>query len=125
MLGFHSHQRFYVYTVDTDMRCGYNSLSGIVRNELHSNPLNGDVYVFFNKSRDIIKLLVWDGDGFVMYYKKLEKGRFEKILTQDKKYSIRYDHLVMVIGGISLQKIHQRKRFSVNKNNLQNVEKNA
>lgn len=125
MLGFHSHQRFYIYTIDTDMRCGYNSLSGIVRNELQCDPLNGDVYIFFNKPRDIIKLLIWDLDGFVMYYKKLEKGRFEKILTQDKKYAIRYDHLVMVIGGISLQKIHHRKRFSLEQKNVQIVEKNT
>ena len=117
MLGFHSHQRFYVYTADTDMRCGYNSLSGIIRNELQSDPVNSDVYIFFNKPRDIIKMLVWDGDGFVLYYKKLEKGRFEKLVTTDKKYSIRYDHLVMLIGGISLQKVHQRKRFALNKNN--------
>lgn len=125
MLGFHSHQRFYVYTLDTDMRFGYNSLSGIVRNELQSDPLNGDVYVFFNKTREIIKLLVWDQDGFVLFYKKLEKGRFERIISPQRKHPIRYDHLVMVIGGISLRKIHQRKRFEWMKNKAGGVEKNA
>ncbi|MBK9109234.1 MAG: hypothetical protein IPM92_12940 [Saprospiraceae bacterium] len=53
-----------------------------------------------------------------MYYKKLERGRFEKILSPDKKHPIRYDHLVMLIGGISLQKIRQRKRFEQNANEL-------
>ncbi len=119
MLGFHSHQRFFVYTLTTDMRCGYNSLSGLVRNVLKSDPLNGDVYIFFNKTREIIKLLVWDADGFVLYYKKLEKGRFEKIVSSEKKYAIRYDHLVMLIGGISLQKLKQNKRFVLNNCQIQ------
>ena len=112
MLGFHSHQRFFIYTDDTDMRRGYDGLSGLVRNEIASDPSNGDVYVFFNKQRNKIKLLVWDLDGFAIYSKRLEKGRFEKINATNKKHHIRYDHLIMLLSGMSLEKSRQRKRFN-------------
>ena len=113
MIGFNSHQRFYIYREATDMRKGFDGLSGLVRNELGENPVNGDVYVFFNRTRQMVKLLVWDHDGFAIYGKRLEKGRFEQLnpLSRDKKFGIAYQHLVMLLSGISLLGLRQRPRY--------------
>ena len=117
MLGFSSHQKYYIYTMATDMRKGYNGLSGLVQNEIKSSPTNGDVYVFFNRNRQLMKMLVWDNDGFVIYSKRLERGTFEKLTGKDteSKHAIEYKHLVMLISGISLLGIHQRPRYEMSK----------
>ncbi len=97
------------------MRKGYNGLSGLVRNKMASDPTSGDVYVFFNRNRQLMKMLVWDHDGFAIYSKCLEKGTFEYITDKesDVKYSIRYNHLVMLLSGISLLGMHQRPRYDL------------
>lgn len=117
MLGFTSHQKYYIYTRPADMRKGYNGLSGIVRNEMGSNPTSGDVYVFFNRTRHLMKMLVWDHDGFVIYSKRLEKGTFEQIIGNGNEisYGIAYQHLVMLISGIALYGVKQRPRYRMNK----------
>ena len=115
MLGFHSAQRFYVCTAPIDMRKGIDGLCGLVRYLLEEDPLSGYVFIFFNKPRDKIKLLVWDKDGYVLYQKRLERGRFEDVVTRDDaiKSKIVYDHLVMLLSGISIRHLVQRKRYSV------------
>ena len=113
MLGFNGHQDFYIYRDPVDMRKGYDGLSGLVRNELGEDPTSGSVYVFFSRTRRLVKLLVWDHDGFVIYGKRLEKGRFEHLtrLTQGRKQAIEYQHLVMLLSGISLLGIRHRPRY--------------
>ena len=113
MLGFHSAQRFFICTIPVDMRKGIDGLCGSVRNLMDDNPLSGFVFIFFNKPRDKIKLLVWDKDGYVLYQKRLERGRFEELPSgSDVKMKITYDHLVMLISGISIRHLVQRKRYS-------------
>jgi len=70
--------RYHFYVTPTDMRKGYYSLYGIVQNQMYLNPLSGDVFVFLNRRRTHIKLLVWDGNGLVLYCKRLERGTFSK-----------------------------------------------
>ena len=66
-----------LYNLPTDMRKSINGLSILVHEELSENPgCIGKVYVFCNRSRDKIKLLYWDGNGFCLLYKRLDKGRF-------------------------------------------------
>ena len=114
MLGFHSNQRFYVCIVPVDMRKGIDGLCGVVRHILEDNPMSGYVFIFFNKDRDKVKLLVWDADGYVLYHKRLERGSFEILPGKESKTkeSMRYDQLVMLISGISIRHAVQRKRYS-------------
>lgn len=58
--------RYYLYAPATDMRKGFDALSGLVRNELFRNPLSGDAFIFINRRRNLLKLLVWDQTGFVI-----------------------------------------------------------
>ncbi len=96
------------------MRNGIDGLCGLIINELDASPSDGKVYIFFNRPRDKVKMLIWDKDGYVMYLKRLEKGKFEQILKRDqetKKYHIKYNHLVMLLSGISLVGLKQKSRY--------------
>lgn len=105
---------YYLYSSPTDMRKSFNSLSGLVLDKMHRNPQSGDVYIFVNKSRNLIKLLNWQSGGFVIYYKRLEKGSLElpKIPSSEKELQISQTKLMMIISGISIENIRQKKRYN-------------
>ncbi|MHB2148415.1 IS66 family insertion sequence element accessory protein TnpB [Calditrichota bacterium LG25] len=108
-----SQTRYFLYSEPTDMRKSFDGLSGIVINELNGNPLSGDVYIFINKRRDRIKLLIWDRNGFWLLYKRLEQGRFQKLLFKDSKGAyISYESLIMLLEGIDLNSVKRRKRYA-------------
>lgn len=105
--------RYYLYRESTDMRKSFDGLCGIIVVELGENPMNGDVFLFINKPRNRIKLLRWETGGFVLFYKRLEKGTFELpiVANQDKKITLDYGQLAMLITGISSKNTHRKKRF--------------
>lgn len=109
MLSLSIHQRYYLFRQPTDMRKGFDGLSGIIQNHMNQDPLGGDVFVFFNRRRNQIKLLCWDGDGFMMFSKRLEKGTFE--LPKDPQAQLTVEILTCVLQGIRLSSIHKRKRY--------------
>jgi len=115
VLGFNAHQKYYFYNDSVDMRKGVHGLCGLVRNELEEEPTNGHVYIFFSKSRQTVKLLVWDRDGFVVYGKWLAKGRFEAIskAIDKNKNEISYHILVMLLSGVSLVGVKHRPRYKL------------
>lgn len=106
--------RFLLFSRPTDMRKSFDGLSGLIISGMNRNPLSGDVYVFVNKSRTLMKLLHFTFGGFVLYYKRLEQGTFE--INFDRKIEISYPELTMIIAGIQVQNIQKRKRFSKSKN---------
>ena len=69
--------RYYIYREATDMRKSFDGLCGLVSGRLGKSPMSGDVFIFINKSRNRIKLLRWEPGGFVLFYKRLERGTFE------------------------------------------------
>ena len=71
MLNLSSDLKIYAYTRPTDMRKGFNGLSGIVRSEFQSDPTDGSLFVFINRRRDRMKLLHFDGGGYWLYYRLL------------------------------------------------------
>ncbi len=95
------------------MRKGFDSLSGIVMQQMQLNALSGDVFIFINKKRNQVKLLLFEGDGFAMYYKRLEKGTYELPAADHKNSNILVssDQLQLILRGISLQHVHRRKRY--------------
>lgn len=98
------------------MRKGFDGLSGLVRDGLLHNPLSGDVFIFFNKRRTQVKLLLWEGDGFSIYHKRLERGTYELPLPTSRE--LRSDELMLILQGISLKSVHRRKRFDMGENNF-------
>ena len=96
----------------TDLRRGINGLCGDIR-RVGLVPNNGEVYVFVNKSRKVMKVLHWERGGYTIYYKRLEQGRFHPriFLKQGIGFrSIRWDELVLLMEGISPKTV-RRKRF--------------
>ncbi len=102
--------RYFLYQEPTDMRKSFDGLCGLVISRLKQNPMSGDVYIFINKPRNRIKLLKWEPGGFVLFYKRLEKGTFEAQTIQSKP-RMSYAELVMLITGISMKNARKRKRF--------------
>jgi transposase len=99
------------------MRNGFDGLSGLVINKLKQDPLSGDIFIFINRTRTLIKLLVWDETGFAIWHKRLEQGTFEMpyIDATMKSVEINRQKLMLILEGISLKNIHTRKRFSIEK----------
>lgn len=95
------------------MRKGFDSLSGLVTLQLQMNACSGAVFIFFNKKRNQVKLLLWEGDGFAMYYKRLEKGTYELPVMEDNNTSasIHTRQLQLILQGISLRSVRSRKRY--------------
>jgi hypothetical protein len=95
------------------MRKGFDALCGVVRSDMGRNPLSGEVFIFMNKSRTTIKLLHWERGGLVLYHKRLEEGRFALPVldTATRSYSLLWTDLVLMIEGISIDRISYGKRY--------------
>ena len=107
-----SSYRFYLYSEPCDMRKSFDGLSGIVRNELNKDPLNGEVFVFFNKRRTMVKLLVWDLTGFLIFHKRLEGGTFGNASSgSNNSIRLKREELLLILEGIELKNIQRRKRY--------------
>ena len=101
----------FLCTQPTDMRKGFNGLSGLVRGAFGADPLDGSLYLFVNRRRDRIKILHFDGSGYWLYYKLLEAGTFEVIASEGNCVQIDATQLAMLLGGVSLVRVKRRKRY--------------
>ena len=101
----------FLYTEPTDMRKGFDGLSGMVREQFGSDPLDGSLYLFINRRRDRMKILHFDGTGFWLYYKLLEAGTFEVIASDESCVEIDVTQLAMLLGGVSPLHVQRRKRY--------------
>jgi len=94
------------------MRNGFDGLAGIVRNYLRKDPVSGDVFIFLNKTRTQIKLLYWDGDGFALFYKRLERGRYDQCTAVNGlSREMKREELLMLLEGLSYVGMRRKKRF--------------
>jgi len=113
MLGFTAAQRYYLSLPPADMRKSYDGLSGLVRQGLGRDPLSGEVFIFLNRRRTMMKLLVWDRSGFVLWSKRLERGTFELPKKPDQGASLvlSWEELVLILEGVFLGSVRRRKRY--------------
>jgi transposase len=95
------------------MRNGFDGLAGIVRNTLNNDPISGSVFVFLNKPRTHIKLLYWDGDGFALFYKRLERGKYPLTTHSDLSKEVKREELMMLLEGLSFEKMRRGKRYKM------------
>ena len=104
---------FHLYRKETDMRKGFDSLCGIVRNELGKQVMQGDGFIFINKPRSHVKLLLWEKGGFTIFYRKLERGTFEvpAFNLDANSMEITSEQLNFILEGISLKTVKYRKRY--------------
>ncbi|WP_337801224.1 IS66 family insertion sequence element accessory protein TnpB [Hallella sp.] len=108
----------------SDMRIGVNGMCGKVRSA-GLNPTSGDVFIFVGKTRNVMKILHWERGGYVMYYKRLEQGRFHPRIFLRETFgfrSIRWDELVLLIEGIS-PRVARRRRYETDETESENKRK--
>lgn len=105
--------RYFLHRHATDMRNGFDGLSGIVRNKFLQNPLSGDIFIFINHRRTHIKLLQWQGDGFAIFYKRLEQGTYEFPASGENlsHIEISSQQLLLMMEGIALLSVRKRVRY--------------
>lgn len=105
--------RYYLYAGHADMRKGFDSLSGLVQSQMSLSAMGGSVFIFMNRKRTHIKLLRWEGDGFAIYYKRLEKGTYEIPAAAAHGSTITLDarQLQFILQGVSLKKVSFRPRL--------------
>lgn len=125
MNSFTSRQRYFLYRKPTDMRKSFNGLSGLVNAHMSRGLLGGDVFIFINRRRDRMKLLVWEESGFVIWYKQLEEGTFELPTAhlEGGEIELKWEDLMLIVSGIKLTSVQRRKRYAHGRRNAQNVEK--
>jgi len=111
---FERSNTYYLYDQPTDMRKSFNTLGAIVTGSMNLSLLSGSGFVFINRRKTHLKMLRWEGDGFSLYFKRLEKGTFEH-LTGLNEYRLSYENLLLILHGIETQKISKRSRFSLGK----------
>lgn len=112
MLSFRPGTRIFISTAPTDMRKSFNGLAAIVEHQWASSPLSGDLFVFSNRRRTLLKLLYWDADGYAIWYKRLEAGVFRiPSPTAEGRVELTAATLAMILEGIEIQNTRQRKRY--------------
>jgi transposase len=111
MFSLNSEHRYYLYQSACDMRKSFDGLCGLVLNELGRQPTDGSVYVFLNRRRTHLKLLHWELGGFVLYYKRLEKGCF----SAPSQGQLSWTQLLLMVEGIEVKKQVQKPRFALQK----------
>jgi transposase len=116
MLGLGTEHTYYYYLNPVDMRKGFNGLSGLVNEHMEQERGNHVVYAFINKKKDKLKLLHWRVGGFVLYYKRLEKGIFElpKYDIEEGLVVLTYTEMIMVLDGISIVNTKKKDRYLSN-----------
>lgn len=110
MLNLAKVDSFYVLSSATDMRISFDRLARLVEEELSLEVCKGSLaYVFFNKHRDKVKVLHWDKDGYALWYKRLEKGKFKVSLRAEHVELIR-EELLLILSGMELERVKFRRR---------------
>ena len=104
--------RVFLCTSPADMRKGFDTLAAMVTEYLGYDPLSGHLFLFVGRSRDRIKILYWDRDGYALWYKRLEEGTFRlPSKNTGKSVELKASELAMLLAGIDLTSIRRRQRY--------------
>ena len=112
MFGLGPATRIYIAIEGVDMRKGFNGLYGLVRDRLGHDPLSGHLFLFANRGRTRLKVLVWDGSGLWVCAKRLEKGRFHwPNAATEGCLVMRPEELAMLLNGLDIAEARPRKNW--------------
>lgn len=105
--------RIYLATGKVDLRRGHDGLGALVRNQWKLDVYGGHLFVFVGRRGDRCKILFWDHGGFVLYYKRLERGRFRVPSVPADGISVTIDatELAMLLDGIDVFSVKRPKRW--------------
>lgn len=111
MLNLEATAKVYLFTQAVDMRCGFDRLAALAGSMVEKTPLSGGVFAFFSRGRDRVKLLYWDGDGYCLWYKRLEQGTF-RVRKSEGCEEITGVDLQLLLSGMDLSRVLFRKRVN-------------
>ena len=106
--------RVFLHAPPTDLRKGFDALSGLVIAAFSQDPTSGHLFLFVNRRRDRLKILYWDRDGLAIWYKRLETpGSFQIPVAPRNPVSIEMTptQLALILSGIDLRSVRQCKRY--------------
>jgi transposase len=105
--------RIWMASEATDMRCGFDRLAERVKVVIGEDPLSGHLFVFRSRRGDRLKILVWERDGFVLWYKRLEAGVFKlpRVEQGARSVELRASELAMILDGIDVSKLKRVPRY--------------
>jgi transposase len=114
MLTLPSSVRIYVAAEAVDLRRGFDGLAAATRSVIGADPMSGHVFVFLNRRRNRIKLLVWDRTGYWLLYKRLERGTFEiptRPAPGQQHVEVDAGELGLMLEGVDLRSARRRRRW--------------
>jgi transposase len=105
--------RIWLAAQPADMRCGFDRLAELAHVVTNQNPLDGHLFLFRSRGGDRLKILLWERDGFVLWYKRLEEGVFKlpRFDEGTKSVELRASELAMMLDGIDLRSVKRVKRY--------------
>ena len=112
MLSLGGNHRVFLCRSAVDFRKAHDGLCAIIRDQFGDDPFSGDVFAFFNRAKDRIKLVVWDRNGFWLCYKRLEKGTFPFAVSGAGRVEIEQGQLAMILEGIEWKQAKKSARFA-------------
>lgn len=113
MIGLPSSVRIFLWTEPVDLRKGFDSLAGLVRLR-GEDPFSGHLYVFVSRRKDRVKILTWDRGGFVLWYKRLERGCFPVPGRHgDDAATLQLDtgQLALLLDGVDYREVRRPARW--------------
>ena len=108
MLSLSNAIKIYYCPTPINLHKSFDGLPGIVRSLLHGNPMDGSMYVFFNRSLNMTKILCWEGDGYSILSKRLERGRYNLPKKPDGQIILEFRELQAILAGIKPQRYYKR-----------------
>lgn len=117
--------RIWLAVEATDMRCGFDRLAERVSAVISQDPWSGHLFVFASRRHERLKILTWDRDGYVLWYKRLEAGvfRLPRVEQGVRSLELRASELAMMLDGIDMTKLKRTPRYR--RTNASNKEKVA
>jgi transposase len=106
--------RVYFATAPTNLRMSFEGLSNTIRHALGYDPLSGHVFVFVNRRKNQVKLVVWTRGGFTIVHKRLERGTFTfpaRVTADAKSVVIDVHELAMLLEGIEIDRAKTKRRW--------------
>jgi len=118
MLNLPSGTKVYVASNPVRMCLSFDGLSDLVRGVLRKDPFSEQLFIFFNKRKDKVKILYWDRNGYAIWYKRLEGGIFRTPRIKEDCYVLTIGELSMLLEGIDLTDKSRFSSLNIRKNNL-------
>jgi transposase len=107
--------RIYVAAEPVDLRKGFDALAAATRQIIRADPLSGHLFVFLNRRRNRLKILLWERSGYLLVYKRLERGRFQLPrfpAVGHRHIELEAADLALMMEGIDLRGARRRKRWA-------------